>query len=346
MQLNTDQESRPTWSVVAPFFRGTSGDRWIDDFIPNSPWEFRKVPLSAAGDDWHLRSKRATSVSKWLRYWDQSRRAFPAWGLITNFPQAALAMAVQKTLRRLDVPLLAWCFNLGQYPHGLKRLGARIALKSVDRFVVHSTGEIGRISEFLDVPPNRIEFVPLQRAPIAIEASEETKCPFVAAMGSANRDYATFFKAADITGLPCKVVASPRSLDGLRVPSNVAVEHGLSAAQCHRVVQQSRFSVVPLLDPNIASGQVTVIESMRMNRPVIATRSMGTTDYIRDSETGTLVPPREPEALAAAMLQLWDDASLRQRYARNAAEFAEESLSDPAAARALARIILELERER
>jgi glycosyltransferase involved in cell wall biosynthesis len=124
------------------------------------------------------------------------------------------------------------------------------------------------------------------------------------------------------------------------------VEHSLTAAQCHSVVQRSRFSVVPLLDPDIASGQVTVIESMRMNRPVIATRSIGTMDYIRDSQTGTLVPPHEPEALAAAMLQLWDDESLRQRFARNAAEFAEESLSDPAAARALGRIISELERER
>jgi glycosyltransferase involved in cell wall biosynthesis len=104
--------------------------------------------------------------------------------------------------------------------------------------------------------------------------------------------------------------------------------------------------VVPLLDPAIASGQVTVVESMRMNKPVIATQSIGTTDYISHGRSGTLVPPSDAEALATAMLKLWDDAELRRTYTRNAAEFAATSLSDEAAASALARIMVELERER
>ena len=126
-------------------------------------------------------------------------------------------------------------------------------------------------------------------------------------------------QAAEISGLPCKVVAAPRSLDGLQIPSNVTVETGLSASQCHQLVQRSRFSVVPLLDPNIAAGQVTVVESMRMNRPIIATHSMGTLDYIHNGESGILVPPQDPEALAAAMLQLWEDSELRKQYAKEAA---------------------------
>jgi glycosyltransferase involved in cell wall biosynthesis len=266
--------------------------------------------------------------------------------VITVFPQPALTTAIQATLYGLDVPLLAWCFNLGGYPHGLKRVGARMALRSVDRFVVHSTAEIDRVSEFLDLAPGKVEFVPLQRAPIPIEAEEDVISPFIVALGSANRDYETFFKAAEISKLPCKVVASPRALAGLRLPPNVSVGHGLAPTQCHRLVQQSRFSVVVVHDPNIASGQVTVIESMRMNTPVIATSSIGTTDYIQQHYSGTLVPPHDPERLAAAMLELWHDAPLRDRYAHNAAEFAENSLSDEAAARALARIISELELER
>jgi glycosyltransferase involved in cell wall biosynthesis len=344
--MEVRSESRRSWSVVAPFFKADGSNRWIDDLVTDGSWIFRKVPLTSARDDWHSRSSRATGVTKWLQYWDQSRRAFPASGVITLFPQAALMIGVQKSLRRLDVPVVAWCFNLGDYPDGLKRAAARAALKSVDRFVVHSTGEVRRVSEFLGIPARKVEFVPLQRAPIPIEADEDVASPFVVAMGSANRDYRTFFKAAEISGLPCKVVSSPRSVDGLRIPANVSVESGLTASECHRVVQRSRFSVVPLLDPGIASGQVTVIESMRMNRPVVATRSIGTSDYIQDGQSGALVVPHDPEGLATAMLQLWDDAALRQRYARKAAEFAETTLSDGAAARALARIMSQLELER
>src|SRR3954454_16344160 len=143
-----NRKGRPNWSVLAPFFRGDGSDRWIDDFVPDGGWSFRKIPLSAC-DDWHLRANRATGVAKWLEYWGQSGRAFPADGLITVFPQPALMTAVQKTLRRMDIPLIAWCFNLGEHPRGVRKLASRAAFKSVDRFVVHSSGEVPKIAELL-----------------------------------------------------------------------------------------------------------------------------------------------------------------------------------------------------
>lgn len=336
--------ARQPWSVVAPFFRTGESNEWIDDHVADKRWSFRKVSRGGSRDDWHGRSRRATGLSTWNEYWNQCRSAFPAAGVITLFPQLALTAAVQKTLSRRETPLLAWCFNLGEFPGGWKRTAARAALKSVNRFVVHSTAEVERVSDFLGLGPGKVEFVPLQRAPIPTRADEDVKSPFIVSMGSANRDYATFFKAAEISRLPCRVVAPPRSIAGLRVPTNLTVESGLGVSECQLLVQQSRFSVVPLLNPEIASGQVTVIESMRMNRAVIATNSIGTRDYIRNGSTGALVPPHDPEALAAAMLDLWDHKAIRMSYARNAAQYAEESLSDEAAARALIRIMDEIER--
>lgn len=344
--MDQHRSAATTWSVVAPFFRPGASNRWIDDSVADPRFKFNKVPLGRFPDDWHSRVNRATGALKWLDYWAQAGRAFPASGLITVFPQPALVTAAHKLLRRNNVPLIAWCFNLGQYPYGLKRIAARTALRGVDRFVVHSRAEIDLVSEFLDVPPERVEFVPLQRAPIPITAAEDQESPFVVAMGSANRDYATLLRAAQISGLPCKVVASPRSIEGLSIPPNVSVEHGLSPSECHAVTQRSRFSVVPLLDASIASGQVTVIEAMRMNKPVIATKSIGTVDYISDGLSGRLVSPHDPEELAAAMLQLWDDRELRAKYTREAADFAATSLSDEAASSALARIMVELENNR
>jgi glycosyltransferase involved in cell wall biosynthesis len=309
------------------------------------PWTFRKIPRTT-GDDWHTRSTAATGAKTWAKYWAQSKQAFPAAGVITVFPQLALTASVQKGLFRYEAPLIAWCFNLGRFPGGWKRAAARMALRNVDRVVVHSTGEIARISAFLDLEPTKVLFVPLQRAPIPVQFTEDLENPFVVSMGSANRDYATFLKAAEISGLPCKIVASPRSIDRLRIPPNVSVISGLSHSACHALVQQSRFSVVPLLDYEIASGQVTVVESMRMGRAVVATENIGTTDYIRSRWDGTIVPPHDPVALASAMQELWDDRALRDRYARNALDFAEDSLSDAAAARALACVIRQVESER
>ena len=52
---------------------------------------------------------------------------------------------------------------------------------------------------------------------------------------------------------------------------------------------------------------------MAQRRPVVATPVGGTPELVVDGETGLLVPPRDPEALAAALERVLDDAELRRR---------------------------------
>jgi glycosyltransferase involved in cell wall biosynthesis len=51
---------------------------------------------------------------------------------------------------------------------------------------------------------------------------------------------------------------------------------------------------------------VTVLEAMAHGRPVVATSVGGTAELVADGETGLLVPPRDPEALAAALERMLD----------------------------------------
>jgi glycosyltransferase involved in cell wall biosynthesis len=55
----------------------------------------------------------------------------------------------------------------------------------------------------------------------------------------------------------------------------------------------------------------TVLEAMALGRPVVATRVGGVPDVVVDRETGLLVPPRDPQALADAIVRLLADPSLR-----------------------------------
>jgi glycosyltransferase involved in cell wall biosynthesis len=48
-------------------------------------------------------------------------------------------------------------------------------------------------------------------------------------------------------------------------------------------------------------------------RPVVATPVGGTPELVVDGETGLLVPPRDPEALAAALRRLLEDPELARR---------------------------------
>jgi glycosyltransferase involved in cell wall biosynthesis len=69
---------------------------------------------------------------------------------------------------------------------------------------------------------------------------------------------------------------------------------------------------------------VVVLEAFALARPVIATRVGGTPDVVRDGDTGWLVPPEDPAALADALLAAAGDADAREaRGARGAALVAE-----------------------
>ncbi len=332
------------WTVAAPFFAGGMGDhRWIDDFVPPGIDRFRKMPEPLGSNDtWHSRAGRGTPLAGWARTWRHSVAALAGTdGLVTVFPQLALTGAIQRDLYYRRTPIVAWCFNLGALPTGAKRAAARIALKRIERIVVHSAGEVPLLQEFLGTADGVVQFVPLQRAPIPVLAAENEVQPFIVAMGSANRDYRTLFEAARRTKLPLTVVAAQRTVEGLNAPPNVTVLSNLTAEACWELVQKARFSVVPLADVEAASGQVTVIEAMRMNRAVIATRSMGTLDYVEDGVTGVLVPPMDVETLSAAMERLWYTPAERHKLSTAASEFAEQVLSDTAAGRTLARILKE-----
>ncbi len=56
-----------------------------------------------------------------------------------------------------------------------------------------------------------------------------------------------------------------------------------------------------------------VQQGMALSKPIIGTRAGGTPEMVVDDETGFLVPPSDPDALADALARLAGDAFLRKR---------------------------------
>ena len=57
----------------------------------------------------------------------------------------------------------------------------------------------------------------------------------------------------------------------------------------------------------------SILDAMASSRPVVATRTGGIPEVVADEKTGLLVPPRDPGALAQAIVRLLRDESLRLR---------------------------------
>ncbi len=75
------------------------------------------------------------------------------------------------------------------------------------------------------------------------------------------------------------------------------------------------ISVLPSALPEPFGG--VVIESMAMGKPVVGTRLGGTVEQIEEGVTGFLVPPGDPNELAAALARLLSDPDLRRRMGEN-----------------------------
>ncbi|MBI2899409.1 MAG: glycosyltransferase [Planctomycetes bacterium] len=68
------------------------------------------------------------------------------------------------------------------------------------------------------------------------------------------------------------------------------------------------------------SQGLAILEAMAAGKPVVATDAGGVRDVVRHGETGLLVPPGNPPALAQAVLRLASDPGEAARLAANAAE--------------------------
>jgi glycosyltransferase involved in cell wall biosynthesis len=71
------------------------------------------------------------------------------------------------------------------------------------------------------------------------------------------------------------------------------------------LLSRARLFVLSSITEGIS---LTLLEAMACGLPVVATRVGGNPEVVADGETGLLVPPRDPGALANAVLGLWGQA--------------------------------------
>lgn len=339
------ETAQPTrrWTVVAAFF-GQSNSRWLDDFIDDPSITFRKQPPVKRMENWHFSKASKTPVGAWFRHFKQARAAFADRpdGLVTCFPQLSMAAAAIKAFGRHKPRIIAYNYNLGGFPKGIKQWVSRSFARQIDIFVVHSPSEVRPYAEYLGVEEDRVRFVPLQRGQISEPRREDVDAPFVLSMGSAHRDYPSLIKAVDKIGVPTTIVTRPSDIDALPKSEYVTFLSRLSEAECMALLARARLSVTPVSNLTTASGQITFINAMQMGVPVIATSCPGTEGYITHDKTGRLVPPFDVDTLASEIKTLWDDEEMRQTLAIAATAESLNRFSDQAAANTLSGMINKL----
>jgi glycosyltransferase involved in cell wall biosynthesis len=232
--------------------------------------------------------------------------------------------------RRRSCPHVAFAFNFTQLPSGPRLAMMRRAYVTIDRFVVFSRWERELYSRVFGIELSRFDMVhwgvrepDCLRAPASDLTSEASTQTPICAVGTQGRDYATLLEAMrGLPHIPLTLVAGRQNVTGLHIGPNVELRIGIPRAEAEDVIRRSRFLVLPLVDADVPCGHVTIVTAMFLGKAIIATNSAGISDYVIPGTSGIVVPPKNPEALAAAIDRLWNEPQTAQWFGSQGRQFA------------------------
>lgn len=225
------------------------------------------------------------------------------------------------------------------------RWATRTALRRADAVYVNSSAQLPVLREKWGVPPSRVHFVhlgidtdfwdpagfpPVDREPLMLSVGNDR-----------HRDHELLLAAtravrAKLPEVRLELVT--------RAPQQIPPEVGRwRQSATHRQLRDlyRQAAVVAICTrPNIhASGLTATLESMAMGKTVVATRNPGLEDYIVHGETGILVPPNDPDAMAGALIEQLKDPDGCARIGAAARRRVADGLSTQAMAGRLAEVI-------
>lgn len=161
--------------------------------------------------------------------------------------------------------------------------------------------------------------------------------PVVGTIGNINpaKDYETFLVAARniIDELPgCQFVIKGNVLDSqvelFQHLQRVITDLGMALGTDIFFVQDDLDSAkaLSLMDIYVQSSigegiSTALLEAMSMSRPVVATDVGATSEAVDTGETGLLVDPGDPQAIADGVVRLERDVDLNNHLSRNGREF-------------------------
>ena len=99
------------------------------------------------------------------------------------------------------------------------------------------------------------------------------------------------------------------------------------------------LTVVPSIEEPLG---LVALESLATGTPVVASKTGGLPEIVTPDETGLLVPPKNPNELAQAIIAMAQDPATRQRMGENGRRFVQENFDPEKLARQVESVFLKL----
>ncbi len=224
----------------------------------------------------------------------------------------------------------------------------RFVMRRVSCAVCHSRLEVERYqalfagcrTEFVFVPWGG--YVPAPDEVLARASNQPAvgRLPRVVSAGRSGRDYPALVRATENLSCHTVVICNERpALGGVTASETVEVLTACFGMDCLAQLLVAAVVVVPLRVEDISAGQMVLIQTMALGRPLVVTRTPTICDYLRDGDTALLVPRGDDCALTAAIKHLLDDPVAATKMGRRAQADYHARFSIEAHLRALVQVI-------
>ena len=213
-----------------------------------------------------------------------------------------------RPLKTPPLVLLMFIYRSRPGPAGgiYRRFVARALKNPRVRLVVsHSSRENAYYRETFPEARDKMACVPIGRTfgiPPPRAAAAGGAAYFFAG-GTSNRDYRTLAAAAGESGARFVVACTPADAEGIAWPPNADIRHDAYGEAFVSLLGGSAAVVLELDDPRISAGQLVLLLAMQMGKPIVATRSAGTEDYL-DEECAYLFAPHDAPHLGAILRRI------------------------------------------
>lgn len=218
------------------------------------------------------------------------------------------------------------------------------------RIVVHSRYVRQQLVERHGVDPEMIDVVPLGAvAPLRLSSDQDDAGPPSVLFFGRIWEYKglRYLLEAEplirrrIPNMRLVIAGQGESLaryghDFLQRPGQVTVLNSfISHEMAARLFERAALVVLPYSE---ASQSGVIPMAYAYGKPVVASDVGGIGEYVRHGETGYLVPPRDPQRLAEAIVALLSDSKMRADMGGKALHMAQTELSWPRIAQQILRV--------
>ena len=290
------------------------------------------------------------------------RRARPVTMAAEAWATARASWRVARLARRLDVDLLhshalnahaevALAARLARRPAVLDLhdivmpgLGRRVlagAARLADSVIANSAATastvVGARVTVVNPGVDRTRFVPGPADPaLRAELAVDTDAPLVAILGRVDPEKGIDVVLRAVARLDGELAAAQVVVVGAPNVADEAFDDGLRSLGRELLGDRARFvgarddvpAVLRAVDVVVNASRAepfgrTVLEAQSSGVPVIGTDSGGIPEFVVQGESGLLVPPGDPDALAAALSRVLGDPAARARLIAGGLEVAD-----------------------